>query len=1196
MAEPEETRCPQCGAANRAGGKFCAECGAPLLRGCAQCGNALRPGARFCDECGASVDGAPVPRYVPRPERTTGDVIAERRLVSVVFADLVGFTTLSERRDPEEVRELLTRYFDTCRQVIGRYGGVVEKFIGDAVMAVWGTPTAREDDAERAVRAALELTTTVAALGAEVNAPELRLRAGVVTGEAAITVGAEGQGMVAGDIVNTASRIQSVAQPGTVLVDDATRRTTEAPIAYEDTGSHTLKGKAESVRLWRAERVVATIGGAMRGTGLEAPFVGRDRELRLLKELFHATVDEGRARLVSIVGLAGIGKSRLAWEFEKYIDGLADSVLWHRGRCLSYGEGVTYWALAEMVRRRCEIVEGEDQATTLSKLTGTLEMYVPDADERRWLEPRLANLLGAEERTTLERVDLFAAWRLFFERLSEKTATVLVFEEMQWADTGLVDFIEYLLEWSRHHALFVVTLARPDLTARHPSWGSAKRSFHSLYLEPLSPDAMDALLSGLVPGLPPEVRARIRDRAEGIPLYAVETVRMLLDRGTLQREGNRFIVTGAVGDLEVPETLHALIAARLDALTAAERSVLQDAAVLGQSFSKERLGALARIDGSTLDSLLESLMRKEILAVQADPQSPERGQYTFLQALVQKVAYDTLSRRERKARHLEVARHLEGSGSREADELVEVIAAHYVEAYRAEPDDPDAPDIRENARRLLIRAGQRAGSLAAVEEAERYFVQAAELCDQALEGAELLERAGEMAWKGGRAAAATSHYTAAIERFEAAGLSHPAARVSARLGEVLFNEGRIEEAVEQMEASFAVLSADPPDGDLAALTAQLARFHYFLGHVDKGWERIEFALDIAEGLEQPETLAQALITKSIFLGVRGRPVESMGLLQEALRFSLEHDIGPASLRAYYNLIDRMGKTAAIDTAITLGAEGVALARRLGDRYWEWSLLSNVMYPLYVAGRWNEALQRAMEMPDPAELGSQRIILAAVALQGLIHLQRGDTAAARHILEACSALRDSSDIQDRSAYNALQAALLNADRRPAEAYELGRAAFDAVAEMGPSEGIVEGFLAAAEGALAMGRLDHLEDLLSRYRVLRRVDTTPYQRTHARRLEARLAAARGDDAAAAAAFSEAEQGFRELRAEFGLASTLVEHGEWLVDVGEVAAATRLLDEARPLLTELGATPWLQRIDQASARAEAGPTATVAVQPSA
>ncbi len=276
-------------------------------------------------------------------------------MVSILFADLAGFTPLSEARDPEEVRELLTRYFEVTSEVVERYGGVVEKFIGDAVVAVWGAPQAQEDDAERAVRTAMELVGSVAELGKASGVP-LALRVGVSTGSAAVTVGAVGQGMVAGDVVNTTARIQTAAQPGVVLVDEATHRATEAAIAYENTGEHVLKGKAEPVRLWRAQRVVAARRGEGRSLGLEPPFVGRSRELSLLKQLLHATAEDGRAHLVSVSGIGGIGKSRLAWEFEKYIDGLVDEFLWHRGRCLAYGDGVAFWALAEIVRMRCRIV------------------------------------------------------------------------------------------------------------------------------------------------------------------------------------------------------------------------------------------------------------------------------------------------------------------------------------------------------------------------------------------------------------------------------------------------------------------------------------------------------------------------------------------------------------------------------------------------------------------------------------------------------------------------------------------------------------------------------------------------------------------------------------------------------------------------------------------------------------------------
>ena len=378
--------CPTCSTENPESGKFCNGCGVSLLEACASCGTANAPSAKFCSECGVPLQTEA--SAVTQAAATAAPRVAERRVVSVLFVDLVGFTAASEERDAEETRELLTRYFEVARTTIGRYGGTVEKFIGDAVMAVWGAPIAQEDDAERAVRAALELAATVPGLD-----ESLRARAGVLTGEAAVTVGAEGQGMVAGDLVNTASRIQSAAEPGEVLVGESTKRASEAAVSYADTGEHELKGKAEPTQLWRAVRVVAGAKGALRSTGLEGPFVGRDRELRLVKELFHGSGDEKRAQLVLVTGIAGIGKSRLAWEFEKYIDGLAGDTFWHRGRCLSYGEGVAYWALAEMVRMRCRIVEDEEPEAARAKLRLALEEYILDAEERAWVEPRLAHLL-----------------------------------------------------------------------------------------------------------------------------------------------------------------------------------------------------------------------------------------------------------------------------------------------------------------------------------------------------------------------------------------------------------------------------------------------------------------------------------------------------------------------------------------------------------------------------------------------------------------------------------------------------------------------------------------------------------------------------------------------------------------------------------------------------------------------------------
>ena len=667
----------------------------------------------------------------------------------MLFADLVGFTMLSESRDSEEVREIQSRYFDSCRRLIELYGGTVEKFIGDAVMAVWGTPIATEDDAERAVRAALDLVAAVSALGDELGAAELRARAGVLTGEAAVTIGAEGEGMVTGDIVNTASRIQSLAPAGSVYVGDSTRRTTEQTIVYENAGSHELRGKSGLYPLWRALRVVSGARGSLKSQGLEAPFVGRDRELRLIKDFFHGCVDEGKAHLVSVTGVAGIGKSRLVWEFFKYMDGLPQLTYWHRGRCLSYGEGVTYWALADMVRMRCRIVEDEHAASAVAKLETVLAEHVPDEEERRFVEPRVAHLLGLEEGSRYERDDLFAAWRVFFERLADVNPVALVFEDMQWADDSLLDFIDYLLEFTRSSPLFVVMLARPELQDKRPTWGAGRRNFTSLYLEPLSERAMEELLSGLVPGLPDEVRAQILERAEGIPLYAVETVRMLLDRGALVLDGPVYRPTGPIASLDVPETLQALIAARLDGLAPDERRLLQDASVLGKTFTKPALAALSGVSEAELDQLLGSLVRKEVLGVQADPRSPEHGQHSFLQDLVRHVAYETVSKKERRTKHLAAAEHLEATFPEE-EEIVEVLAAHFLDAYNAAPDADDAHEIEARAREMLVRAGDRAASLAAAREAQRYFEQAAELTNDQLTRADLHVRAGRMAWRRAR--------------------------------------------------------------------------------------------------------------------------------------------------------------------------------------------------------------------------------------------------------------------------------------------------------------------------------------------------------------------------------------------------------------------------------------------------------------
>lgn len=1168
--------CSSCGTENEATRKFCGECGARLSTSCPACGTPNPPGTKFCGECGASTQAAP--RATGRePAAVHVQPVAERRLVSVLFADLVGFTTLSESRDAEEVRELLTRYFDTCRQLVDRYGGMVEKFIGDAVMAVWGTPTTNEDDAERAVRAALDLTAAVRSMGDEVGIPALRARAGVLSGEAAVTIGATGQGMVAGDLVNTASRIQAAAPPGSVLVGAETKLATDSAIEYEDAGLHELKGKAAGVPLWRAVRVVGLTGGTGRSQEIEPPFTGRDPELRLMKQLFHSTADERRAHLVSVMGIGGIGKSRLVWELEKYVDGLAQEVWWQRGRCLAYGDGVAFWALGEMVRTRAGIVEDEDGESALRKLRAALDRFVPDAEERRFAEPRLAQLLGLEPAGAGDQENLFSAWRLFFERVADTAPSVMVFEDLHWADDSLVDFIEYVLDWGRERPIFIVTLARPELLERRPTWGAAKRSLTSLLLEPLTSDQIDLLLQGAVTGLPDELRGRILERAEGIPFYAVETVRMLLDRGLLVREGSGYRATGTIETLEVPTTLHALIAARLDGLPVDERRVLQDASVVGRTFSVPGLAAVSGLPEEDLVPLLDALVRKEILSLGRDPLSPERGQYGFLQDLVKRVAYETMSKRDRRPRHLAAAAYLSSTAGSE-DDVVEVIAAHYLEAHRAAPDADDAQEVGLLARDALIRAGERAASLGANLGAQRHFERAAELTEDPIVRGELLERAGIMASAGSRPDDAAALYRQAGQLFEESGATHPAARVSARNAEIMWDLGRFGAELERMDRSFEVLAQEKPDADLAALAAQVGRFAFFAGDLDLAGRRLETALAAAEALGLPEVLSQALNTKGLLLSASGRRREGLAMLRYALDVALEHDKPSAALRAYNNLAELALQDDQYATAERYVSEGLQLARRVGNRYWEQILLGQGIGPLYALGEWDLARERMRELDEVGGPTRARTAYTQgyVTFGVAIRVARGEMEAARRLLETWEDLASSADRQERMEH-AAATALWHLAEDPAAAFPIAMEALELRATFGWDDSrLKEAFVAAVEAAIRIGDLSSAEGLLAELRSRPPGLVTHFGLAQSMRLEAVLDLKRGGSGPSEDGWKGAIGLFRELALPYWTARSLLEQGAWLRAGGRRAEAEGSLDEARDIFNRLGAAAWSVRVE--------------------
>ncbi|HXG75383.1 MAG TPA: adenylate/guanylate cyclase domain-containing protein [Gaiellaceae bacterium] len=1161
--------CPSCGADAQAGQRFCGECGTPLETRCPSCGTPNPPSHKFCGECGSPLQAKPPAGSAPAPPQ------AERRLVSVLFADLVGFTAASADRDPEETRELLSAYFERTRTLIERYGGTVEKFIGDAVMAVWGAPVAQEDDAERAVRAALELVAAVPELH-----PALQARAGVLTGEAAVTLGAAGQGMVAGDLVNTASRVQAAAEPGAVLVGEATRRASEAAIAYEDAGAHELKGKTEPVPLWRALRVVASRGGEGRSAGLEAPFVGRDAELRTVKELFHAAAEDRRARLLSVVGVAGVGKSRLSWEFEKYLDGLADLVWWHRGRCLSYGDGVAYWALAEMVRGRIGVLETDDQATTAARLRATLEEHFADAEERAWVEQRLSHLVGLSDRAAADREDLFPAWRRFFERLAEQAPVVLVFEDLHWADAGLVAFVEHLLDWSRNQPVFVLTLSRPEIVERHPGFPGATRSATTLPLEPLGDQAMDELLRGLVPGLPEEVRARIRERADGIPLYAVETVRMLLDRGLLERAGSEYRLTGDVDALDVPETLQALIASRLDALPEPERAVLQNAAVLGKTFTAHGLAALAGRSEADVEPLATSLVRKELLYLETDPRSAERGQYGFLQSLVQRVAYETLSRRERRARHIAVAEYLARESGMDPSEIAELIAAHYLDAYEADPNGDDAAEIKAAARTWFVRAAERALTLAAPAEAQRAFARAASLTEDDAERARLLYEAGDAGWRAGNTAEAERALVEASELYTRAQRPYEEAQASSKLAALLYFYGRIEEAVARLERSLAVFGESGDEAATATVCVELGRLLYFEGDEEQALAYTERALELGERLRLPAVVSQGLNTKALLL--RNRPYESIALMRGALALAREYDLGDAVKRGFINLGYVLWVTGAPSHEIeAVTREGLAYARRRGDRAFELNFVAQLVGGLYTDGRWDEIEQLAAEVPEEMVRVGDAVAFQLPAMLALIALNRGDPGPVEELVGDWARSDPSADFQVEGSRRFALALVAAAEGRHEDA--LTAAAEQLRTSMGPAS-IESNLELGAEAAARLGRADALAELLQ----LADKPEVPVPlslRALRDSLSARLGAMRGDDEPP---FGQAVALLRETGTRFWLGTALVEHAEWLVGRGRAPEAEAALEEARQILNPLGARPWLDRIagvQEALAHAEPG-----------
>jgi class 3 adenylate cyclase/tetratricopeptide (TPR) repeat protein len=1183
--------CSSCGAALLPGAKFCGECGRPVVAACPACGTELAPNLKFCPECGTPVVAAATSAGIAAP-------LAERRVTSVLFGDLVGFTTLSESRDPEEVRELLSRYFDTAREIVARYGGTIEKFIGDAVMAVWGVPTAHEDDAERAVRAGLDLTESVAAFGESVGAPGLAMRVGVVTGEVAVTLGATGQGMVAGDAVNTAARVQAKADPGTVWVDAQTKSLAGGSIDFSDAGVHELKGKAEPVGLFAATAVMGGVRGERSTDRVQAPLVGRRRELSVLKEMFHVAAEEGRPRLVILSGDAGVGKTRLSWELENYLDGLSATVLWHRGRCLAYGDGVGFSALASAVRGRIGANEDESEHTTRTKLTASLEKHVPDADERAWLHPAMASLLGFGTSAAMTREELFSAWLTWFERLPSEPgdSIVWVVDDAQYADDGLLDFIQHVATVAQI-GLLIVLLARPELLGRRPELAALRRA-NLISLESLSRADIAGLFDGLVEGLPTDVRNALVDRAEGIPLFAIETVRAMNDQGLTvagptRRPGAVRLATGVdaqrLDALAAPASLQVLVASRLDLLPPRERSLVTTASVLGQTFSRAALQAVTDLSDDDLSSALRELIVRDWLTTVTDRLSSEEGQYAFVQTVVRTVAYQTVSKRDRMHRHLAIVDYLESSA--DGDGMSAVIAQHLRDALAATAAD-DQRRI-DTARRLgdwLERSAARSESIGAPADAMRAYAEALTLAPDDADRVRLHLATASAALECGASAEAVPHALPIArgdmpaQPLDVANAVHLAARA-------LRHSRRAEEAWALIEphlqdpgfSSLPALPAAMLAGQAAAISQDLARF-------DDAGKWNERALRLAEDSGDTRQIAEGLNGIALTYLMRDSPRVGWVVLKLASDYAREHRLVAALARTLLNQV-AMGMSRDLNAAVAAGREALAVCEQAGNIQLSWQTAANQSVALGMSGQWDELgtlLDRPLlhEPPPVAVLSALCAIWPAV----VAHARGSQIDLAEYELLATSPGAGSGEQVDTMFFLAVRALHARA--------------------CGEREVIVQSCRRLVELALKYVQLEddfpHLwtlaVDLLLDARaygdareLLRPVEDVPAPRlgpllkAELGRLQGTLEALDPNSAADPDAIEEhlldAITRLDGVGAMPDRARAQAALGSWLWRSGRSVEAAPHLDAARAAFTELRAVVWLKELDEALVQSAAG-----------
>jgi class 3 adenylate cyclase/tetratricopeptide (TPR) repeat protein len=921
---------------------------------CPNCGRENADDASFCSGCGTKLDDTASRE--------------ERKVVTVLFCDLVGSTAQAERLDPEDVRAMLSRYHEHVRRELERHGGTVEKFIGDAVMALLGAPVAHEDDPERAVRAALAIRDWAA------DEQDLQVRIGITTGEALVSLGARaeiGESMAAGDVVNSAARLQSAASENGILVDEPTFRATERAIVYDAVPAVEAKGKARPIPAWKPVEARARFGVDVRHIA-RAPLVGRVEELKTLTAALGRVKREREPQLITLVGVPGIGKSRLVWELFRSVSEERELVYWRQGRSLPYGEGIALWGLGEMVKAHAGVLESDSADDAASKVDRVVRDLVDDDPD--WVIRHVLPLIGARvpEELADRRTEAFAAWRRFFEAVAETRPLVLVFEDLHWADDQLLDFVDYLAEWTSTVPLLVVCTARPELLDRRPDWSGGKTNAATLRLLPLTDGETAQLLHALLkrPVLSADAQATLLAKSSGNPLYAEEFVRLLAARESVET---------------LPESVQGIIAARLDGLPRDEKAVLQDGAVLGKVFW---IGALAAIGGGNGDfeHLLHALERKDFVRRERRSSVGGEHEYAFRHALVRDVAYSQIPRRARVDKHRRAAEWVEALGRR--DDHADLLAHHYVAALKlARAMGLERRGLEEKARLALRDAGDRAASLGSFTVAAHFYREALTLYpEQDGDRARLLLKLGT-ALRFSTATEAAEQLRAASRALESVGDLEGVVEAEATLGELAFESLGAASALEHLDVAVAKARELEPSRAKAHALSGLGRVLMFTDRVDESVDVGSEALRMAERLGLEDLRVQALLNVGT---ARTRSGDEDGIAD--IRRSIEIGVAaktPECLRAYWNLSVTLYTRGELAEASVTAAEGLRLAEAFGARSFKVLFMISDITERLDAGDWDEALRRWELVAQSADPGDTTIESNRFTIESVTAAARGE---------------------------------------------------------------------------------------------------------------------------------------------------------------------------------------------------------------